>query len=75
MYWKRGHSCPAASQLKQAEPETSVQVAALKKWLQETHNQSQQQFKLDMKAGLYSSTEDFCSTEDVQAGEVGISVL
>ena len=46
------------------------QVSALKSWLVSSRDVKEDQIKLDVSAGLYSSVEDFRLTENIQPGEV-----
>ena len=64
--------CKASSRLGEVSVEPATQLSDLKFWLSESHGVNQTDIKLDVSAGLYSSTEDFRVNQDVQAGEVSL---
>ena len=65
-------ACKASSRLGEVSVQPSAQLSDLKLWLSESHGVGQTDIKLDMSAGLYSSTEDFRASQDVQAGGVSL---
>ena len=67
---KRHCVCKASSSLGELSLQPTAQLPDLKLWLAESHGVGQADIKLEVSAGLYSSTEDFRVNQDMQAGEV-----
>lgn len=53
-----------------ATADPAERVVILRKWLEVEHGISRDDLKLQLSAGLYSSSEDFRTSEAVTAGEV-----
>lgn len=67
---KRRTTGKTPASLREPGLQPANQLSDLKAWLSECHDVNQSQIKLEVSAGLYSSTEDFRVTQNVQAGEV-----
>jgi len=65
----RSCECRASPSLREPSLQPASQLSDLKLWLSECHGVQQNEIKLLVAAGLYSSTEDFRVTQDVQPGE------
>ncbi len=62
--------CRAVVDTTQQALSLPTRVTALKTWLISLQDFKQEQMKLDVSAGLYSSVEDFRVTDNIQTGEV-----
>jgi hypothetical protein len=68
-------ACKTPASLREPGLQSANQLSDLKDWLAECHDVIQSQIKLELSAGLYSSTEDFRVTQNVQAGDVSLREL